>query len=193
KRAGEPESAWPVSAAPLERVALALSLLLPLTVLAGLPDGVAGSLALVVGLVHAARLARWRARWALRQPILIALHLGFGMLGLGMILWGLAQLGLGSEVAALHVLGIGAVGGMTLAVMSRAALGHTGRDLVAPAPVAAGYWLMVLATVLRWLGSNGPGAWYFPATLGAAALWSLALVLYLVAMWPVLTGPRRAD
>lgn len=190
KRAGESEAAWPVSSAPLERAALVLTLLLPVTVMAGLPDMVPGILAVALGVVHAARLSRWRTRWAARQPILIALHLGFGMLSLGMILWGLANLGLGSEVAALHVLGIGAVGGMTMAVMSRAALGHSGRDLVAPGPVALAYWLLAAATALRWLGSSGPGAWYFPAMLGAISLWSLAYALYLVALWPVLTGPR---
>ncbi|SEG07955.1 NnrS family protein [Jhaorihella thermophila] len=190
KRAGEPEAAWPATVTSLERAALFLSLLLPLTVMAELPDAVPGTVALVLGIVHAVRLSRWRGGWALRQPILIALHLGFGMLALGMALWGLAGLGLGSEVAALHVLGIGAVGGMTLAVMSRAGLGHTGRDLVAPGPVAAAYWLMAAATVLRWAGSSGPGAWYFPLMLGAITLWTAAFTLYLVAMWPVLTGPR---
>lgn len=190
KRAGEPESAWPISVAPLERAALTLSLLLPVTVMAGLPAAVPGAIALALGLVHGARLSRWRSRWAARQPILVALHLGFGMLSLGMGLWGLAGLGLGSEVAALHVLGIGAVGGMTVAVMSRAALGHSGRDLVAPGPVVMAYWLVAAAAALRWLGSTGPGAWYFPAMLAAAALWSLAFALYLAAMWPVLTGPR---
>ncbi len=190
KRAGEPEAAWPVSSDLLERAALILSLVLPLTIMVTLPDAVPGVIAVALAVVHAARLARWRGAWAVRQPILIALHLGFGMLALGMGLWGAANLGLGSEVAALHVLGIGAVGGMTLAVMSRAALGHSGRDLIAPAPVAVSYWLMVVATALRWFASSGPGAWYFPAMLGAIVIWTVAFTLYLVAMWPALTGPR---
>ncbi len=190
KRAGVPESEWPVSSDVLDRLALVMVLLPPVMLLLGVPAAVPAAIAVIAGMIQFARLARWRGLWALRQPILIALHIGLSMLGAGLILWGLAGFGIGSEVAALHILGIGAVGGMTLAVMSRAVLGHSGRELVAPGPVAAGYWLLVLAAILRWAGSTGPGSWYFPAMLAASVLWSLTFALYLAALWPALTGPR---
>jgi uncharacterized protein involved in response to NO len=70
-----------------------------------------------------------------RQADLWTLHLSYALNAARLPdPWGLAQLGLTSEIAALHLLGIGGVGGMTLAVMSRASLGHTGRALVAPGP-----------------------------------------------------------
>ncbi|MDF0603547.1 NnrS family protein [Psychromarinibacter sp. C21-152] len=192
RREDAPEAAWPVSRPWLERAAVPLALLLPVPVLAG-AFAWAAPLALALGAVQIVRLTGWRPGWALRQPILIALHSGLAMLGLGLILWGAAVFGYGSEVAALHVLGIGAVGGMTLAVMSRAALGHSGRDLVAPGPVALAYALIPLATLLRWLGSALSGGWYFPTVLASAALWSLAFALFTAALWPALTGPRRKD
>lgn len=189
-RAGVPEARFPVSSNRLEKAALVLALSLPVTMLLRLPDQVPAVLALVLGGVQVARLSRWGGAWAMRQPILIALHMGLGMLALGLLLWGAAGLGLGSEVAAMHVLGIGGVGGMTIAVMSRATLGHSGRPLVAPGPVALGYALVPAAALARWLGSTLPGDWYFPAMLGAAALWSLAFALFVVALWSALTGPR---
>ncbi len=189
KRAGEPETTWPVSVGALDKSGMVLALLLPLAVLVLGVGPVAGGAALILGFVQILRMARWRARWAMRQPILIALHLGLAMLALGLILWGLAVLGYGSEIGALHVLGIGCVGGMTLAVMSRAALGHSGRALVAPPPMVVAYGLMAAAAILRWIGSGFEGG-YLTVMLAADGLWVGAIALYLIAMWPALTGPR---
>ena len=190
KRAGEPEAAWPQSHKLVERGSLILAILTPLSLLVGLPDMVAGALALGFGALQIIRLARWRWRWCLTQPILLALHAGLAMLALGLILWGLAMLGLGTEIAGLHILGIGCVGGMTIAVMSRAGLGHSGRPLLAPKPVALAYGVIALAALLRWIGPELSDGLYMPAILGTGALWVLAFALYLIAMWPALTQPR---
>lgn len=191
KRDGVPEANWPVSVAALDKAGMILALILPLSALVFGVGSVAGVGALALGVVQILRMARWRARWAARQPILLALHLGLGMLALGLILWGLSVLGLGNEVAALHVLGIGCVGGMTLAVMSRAALGHSGRALIAPAPMVVAYGLMAVAALSRWLGAE-LNAGYMVAMLLSDGLWVCAFALYLIAMWPALTGPRAA-
>lgn len=191
KRAGVPEAGWPVSVPLFDKAGMILALLLPLSVLATGLSPIAGVVALALGVVQVLRMARWRGGWAFRQPILIALHLGLGMLAFGLILWGLAMFGLGSEIGALHILGIGCVGGMTLAVMSRAALGHSGRDLVAPPPMVLAYGLMAVAAILRWIGS-GFDAGYLTVMLVADGLWVAAIALYLFAMWPALTGPRLA-
>ncbi|SEK02831.1 uncharacterized protein involved in response to NO [Cribrihabitans marinus] len=191
KREGVDEARWPVSDARLEKAALILSLALPLLVLLPVAPVVTAAVALVFGLAQIARLARWRWRWCLTRPILLALHMGLAMLAAGLVLWGLAGLGLGSEVAALHVLGIGAVGGMTLAVMSRAVLGHSGRDLVAPGPVAAGYAMIACAGLLRWVAGTVPTLW-LAGSLMAGLLWVLAFGLFVAALWPALTGPRVA-
>jgi uncharacterized protein involved in response to NO len=190
KRAGVAESAWPRSSQVIEKATLFSALALPVLVLVPLPVQVSAAVAVVLGVLQCARLTNWRARWCLRQPILFALHLGLGMLAVGLLLWGLAGFGLGDEIAALHVLGIGCVGGMTLAVMSRAGLGHSGRPLVAPGPVAVGYFVLAAAAVLRWLGSELGSEFFLPSMLGTGALWVLAFALYLLAMWPALTQPR---
>ncbi|WP_170423904.1 NnrS family protein [Ruegeria arenilitoris] len=189
KRAEVPDARWPVSVPAFDRLGMGLALLLPLGAL-GLGIGpVAGGLALTLGFVQFLRMARWRTVWAARQPILLALHLGLAMLALGLILWGVAVLGIGNEVAALHILGIGCVGGMTLAVMSRAALGHSGRALVAPAPMVVAYGLMAAAALSRWIGAE-LNAGYLVAMLLSDGLWVVAFALYLISMWPALTGPK---
>lgn len=183
------ETRLPASRLPLDAAGIAGAILLPLGFLAGLAEPVLGAVAGTAGLAALGRLAGWRGGWTLGQPILWSLHLGYLMLATGYLALALALFGIGSEIASIHILGIGAVGGMTLAVMSRAALGHTGRPLVAPGPVALSYGLLPVAALLRGAGSAWPDL-YYPAVLGAGALWILAFTLYLAALWPVLWGPR---
>ncbi len=190
KRAELPEESWPHPTETLGKVAMLLSIMLPLALPLGLPGRMVGALAILSGLVQLARLSRWRGRWVLDQPILLALHLGMAMLGVGLVLWGLAGIGLGSEVAAVHLLGIGAVGGMTLAVMSRAILGHTGRALIAPGPVAVAYLLLAAGAVLRWVGSEMSGDLYFPLVLASGGCWTIAFLLYTISVLPIVTAPR---
>ncbi|WP_271948613.1 NnrS family protein [Ruegeria faecimaris] len=189
RRAGVPEANWPISVPILDKSAMAVALTLPPIVLVLGSGAVAGSMALVLGVAQVSRMARWRAGWATREPILLALYLGLAMLALGLILWGLSVLGFGNEIAALHILGIGCVGGMTLAVMSRAALGHSGRALVAPGPMAVAYGLMAVAALSRWIGAD-LNAGYMVAMLLSDGLWVSAFALFLIAMWPALTGPK---
>lgn len=189
-RAGVPENALPQTRKPVDMAATALIALVPLTLLLRAPDSLTGALAVAGGTMHLLRIAFWRPLWTLGQPILWALHLGMAMLGLGLILWGVSLLGWGSEVAGLHVLGIGAVGGMTTAVMSRAILGHTGRALVAPRAVALAYGLIAAAAGLRWIASAFLGDIYFPAILATGGLWIAAFSLFIVSLWSALTDPR---
>ncbi|MFV0359846.1 NnrS family protein [Tropicimonas sp.] len=188
-RAGR-EDHLPANPPVLAAASIAAALLVPVTMLFGLPGAVPGALALLAGAAGLARLSMWRGGWTLSQPILWTLHLSYATNSLGFILVGLSLAGIGSEVAALHVAGIGGVGGMTLSVMSRAALGHSGRPLVAPWPVALAYALMPLATLLRYAASAWPG-FYFTGVLLAGALWILVYVLYTAALWPVFWGERE--
>jgi uncharacterized protein involved in response to NO len=185
------EAGLPRQAPRLAAFAIAAAIAAALAVLFGLPDAAAGGILLLAGALEAARLALWRGRWTLGQPILWTLHLSFALLALGHGLMGAAAFGLGNDIAALHVMGIGAVGGMTLAVMSRATLGHSGRPLVAPAALAAAYALLPVATALRWIASGFPGT-HFAAVTGAGLVWTLAFTLFLIALWPAFRGGRTA-
>jgi uncharacterized protein involved in response to NO len=121
----------------------------------------------------ALRLARWRGRYTIREPLLLILHVGYGWLAFGLLLLGLNGLtGILPETVALHPLTVGAVGTMTLAVMTRASLGHTGRPLTAGPVTKAVYGLITAAAKLRVLpplaGDRTELALGSPAPLGAA-------------------------
>lgn len=175
---------------PLAALAIAAALTQPLGYLVCAPDTLLAPLALVAGAAGLIRVALWQGAWTRNKPILWTLHLSYAVNASGFVALGLAGLGQGSEVAALHLLGIGGVGGMTLSVMSRAMLGHTGRALIAPGPVALAYALVPLAALSRFAGSAFPSI-YTPAVLTAGALWLLSFALFTTALWPVFWAPRQ--
>jgi uncharacterized protein involved in response to NO len=84
----------------------------------------------------------------------------------------------------------GAIGTLTLGMMARVSLGHTGRALRAPKFVVFAFGLVIAAGLLRVLGPFLPGAWYMSALAGSGALWSAAFLTFLVAYSKVLTTPR---
>lgn len=146
---------------------------------------------LVTGAAVLLRLARWRGMPALRDPLLAVLHLGYAWVGVGFLL--LAASGLADVLppaAAGHAFTAGAIGTMTLAVMTRASLGHTGRPLVAGPLTTAIYVLITLAAVLRVAAPLTDA--YVPALWLAGAAWSAAFGLFAVTYGRVLIAPRAA-
>ena len=120
-----------------------------------------GTLLLLAGIASFARLARWRGHDTLAESLVWSLHLGFAWVPAGLCLIGLGVL-LPSAVpttAGLHALSAGAIGSMTLAVMTRATLGHTGRGLAADRWTTAIYILIAAAFGL-WLRGYLPMFWY---------------------------------
>jgi uncharacterized protein involved in response to NO len=155
----------------LDRVALVVTLLALAAWVGRAPFS--SWLLLAAGLALAARLSRWRGLSTVREPLLFILHLGYGWLALGLILLGLDP---GSS-AALHALTVGAIGTMTLAVMTRASLGHTGRALVADRLTLAIYVLVTLAALLR-VASPFAGAQAVLVTSLAGVAWSAAFATF---------------
>jgi uncharacterized protein involved in response to NO len=149
-----------------------------------------GVTALIAAGLNALRLGGWRTVRTLDTPLLWVLHLGYGWLVVGLILKAAAGLtGLVPPTAALHALTVGAIGTMMLAVMSRAALGHTGRPLVAHPVTVAAYGLVSLAALLRIAAAFAPEL-YLRLVETSGALWSLAFVLFLSIYAPILIKPR---
>ncbi len=152
---------------------------------------IAGAMAGLAALAHALRLAGWRGAQTLNRPILWILHLGYAWLIAGLALKAAALLGGWlSEVTAMHALTVGAIGSMTLGVMSRAALGHTGRELVAPPAIVGAYVLLSLAAVIRVAGPALMPAHYNAAMVLSGLAWIAAFAIFSVVFWPILTRPR---
>jgi uncharacterized protein involved in response to NO len=140
------------------------------------PDAwLAGTTLLSAGLLHAVRLARWTGDRSAPEPLLWVLHAGYALLPLGALALGLATLrpDLIGTSGGQHIWMAGAIGLMTLAVMTRATLGHIGRPLAAGSGTTTIYLLVILATVARLLSGLLPGM--------APAFWSLSALAWIAA------------
>jgi uncharacterized protein involved in response to NO len=136
------------------------------------------------------RLLRWRGGATFAEPLLFILHVGYGWLALGALLLGMAALGLDvPQSVAIHALTAGAIGTMTLAVMTRVARGHTGQALAADRTTALIYVLVNLAAALRIAAAVG-GAWTMPLLVLSASLWIAAFGLFVIRYAPMLLRPR---
>jgi uncharacterized protein involved in response to NO len=155
------------------------------------PDTPATSCAAVIaGGAAALRLSRWRGLQAGAELLLVILHIGYGWLAFGLLLLGFNGLtGVLPATAALHALTVGAIGTMTLAVMTRATLGHTGRPLVAGPVTKAIYGLVTIAAILRVL-SPFADTQTERALWVAAVAWSGAFGLFALFYGTALVQPR---
>lgn len=172
-----------------DRFAIGALVLLLLADLGGLTRA-AGAIALAAALLNAWRLHGWGGSRTLHDPLLWVLHLGYLWLAIGLAWKGLVDLsGFLPPADALHGLAIGAVGTMTLAIMSRATLGHTGRPLHAPPLVVASYLLVGAAALARLAAPLAP-AHAIPLLVTSGTLWSLAFAAFVICLGPALVQPR---
>ncbi len=148
------------------------------------------ALALALAMVQIKRLAGWHDRRVWGIPILAVLYSGYLWLILGLFLVGLSHLGLLGPSQAQHALTVGTLGVLTLGMMSRVTLGHTGRVMGAGSPMIVAFVALNLAAALRVLGPlAGPGAYQLWIQL-SGALWLLAFGLFLWVHAPMLVRPR---
>jgi uncharacterized protein involved in response to NO len=139
----------------------------------------------------AARTLRWGARHSLPHPLLWILHVGYLWIPLGLALRAASSLTARVPPSAgTHALTAGAIGGLTLGMMARVSLGHTGRPLVAPRAVVAAFYAITAAALLRVFTPIAAPSLY-PASLQlAGALWTFAFAAYLVTYAPMHFAPR---
>lgn len=151
------------------------------------------ALVTLVGLCAVAHLARW-ALWqpwkTLRTPLVWVLHVAYVWIPVHLLLRGLSEMGLVSSSAAVHALTVGAMGGLIIGMITRTALGHTGRKLKASRTDTVCYLLVLASAVIRVFVPLLMPAQLMHAVLCSAALWSAAFALYAVTYWPVLTRIR---
>ena len=156
---------------------------------ASAPDIAIGALAGLATLTNLVRLLRWRGHLTLRWPLLWVLHLGMTWLVAGLSLKAAAGFGFAADVAALHALAAGAIGTMIVAVMSRATLGHTGRDLVAVPGSWFAYLCISAGALLRVTAALAPDA-QIGLSVAGGALWSAGFAHFLWLYGGMLLSPR---
>jgi uncharacterized protein involved in response to NO len=166
-------------------VATATALLLWIT----LPTmTVTGWALFATALLHAARLARWAGDRTWREPLVLILHVAYGFVPLGFLLTALAAFGLLLPAAGIHALAA-AIATMTLAVMTRASLGHTGRALQASYATLVIYAAVVVSALARICAALRPDeAVVLLAVSGT--LWVVAFAGFAIAYGPILAARR---
>jgi uncharacterized protein involved in response to NO len=151
----------------------------------------AGVLAAIASAAHLLRLAGWRSFRVRGEPILWILHVAYAWIPIGLALKACALLGDFAWAAKWsHALGTGALTTMIFAVMTRVALGHTGRPLQVPRPITSAYLLLTAAALLRVFGIALFPSHYLLTLTTAGIAWTLAFGIFIVVYAPILWSPR---
>jgi uncharacterized protein involved in response to NO len=147
-------------------------------------------LAVAAALSQALRLYGWHDRGIWSRPILWVLYSGFGWLVLGLVLLALAGSGLVPMSVARHALTVGGIGVVTLGMMARVSLGHTGRPMQPSRLVEGSFVALNLAAALRVFGPlllpERQALWVD----ASGTLWALVFLVFLYHYLPILTRPR---
>jgi uncharacterized protein involved in response to NO len=157
-----------------------------------MPDGASTGAALCgASLLQLVRLARWAGERTAREPLVLVLHIAYAFVSLGFLLAGLAAFGLVLPSAGMHAWMAGAAGTMTLAVMTRASLGHTGQALVADAGTQLIYAAVVTGALAR-VGASLLPEWGLVLIHVTALAWITAFGGFALLYAPVLLRARGA-
>ncbi len=168
---------------PVSVVALLLWLVMPL-------EPATGIALLAAGILQLARLTRWAGDRTAGEWLVLVLHVGYAFVPLGFLLLGAAALGAVLPSAGIHAWTAGAVGVMTLAVMTRASLGHTGHALTASPATRLLYAAVVVAALAR-IAAALLLQWMLPLLHVSALAWAVAFLGFGAVYGPMLLRPRR--
>jgi uncharacterized protein involved in response to NO len=150
-----------------------------------------GAALMAAAVLQTARLVRWAGDRTWPDRLVLILHVAYAFLPIGFVLAGAAAFGLLPASAGIHAWAIGGIGTMTLAVMSRASLGHTGRALKATRATQALYACVIVSALARIFAVLEP-QWSVALLHLAAFAWAAAFLGFAVAYWGVFTRPRLA-
>jgi len=171
----------------VEKAALGAVLLLWVADGAGLQGMALALLTLAAALAHLARWWLWQPWKTLRTPLVWVLHMAYAWIPVHLLLRALAAMGWVAPSAATHALTAGAIGCMVMGMITRTALGHTGRKLLAGRSEVACYLLIGIAALVRVFVPMLLPAFTVYAVLLASVLWSYGFGLYTLRYWPILS------
>ncbi|MGD8998800.1 MAG: NnrS family protein [Granulosicoccaceae bacterium] len=148
-------------------------------------------LAAVLLVLHGVRLAGWYTHGIWQKPLLWSLYLAYASLVAGFALKAAVPLFDVSPYLAVHAFAVGGIGMMTIAMMARVALGHTGRDVDAPPAVVGGVFVMLLGGVLARVVVPLVEQAHYVLWIGVSqVLWITAFAMFLYVYLPMLLKPR---
>jgi len=156
----------------------------------GVTDIITGGLALLSAGIHAWRLRFYHAGNVWHDPLLWSLHLGYIWLVIGLVLLAMAAGGMILLSPALHALTAGVIGTLTLSMMCRVALGHTGRELIAGKGTTIAFVFMQVAVLTRVAGTLLLPDLYLHMIIVSGIFWVAAFALYIFIYAPCLWQAR---
>ncbi|MGZ8236488.1 MAG: NnrS family protein [Methylobacter sp.] len=141
-------------------------------------------------LVNSARISGWYVQRIWYVPLLWVLYIGYGWIILGFVLTALTAYSLVLPSLAMHAFTIGGIGVLTLGMMARVSLGHTGRALKASNSIAIAFVLINLAALIRVLLPIALPGWYDVLLYVSTLSWLAAFALFIFVYAPILTSTR---
>jgi uncharacterized protein involved in response to NO len=190
ERQEEGKKQFPRSTVPVEAATLVLTVVTGFAATFAPTSPLTGGVAIAAAGAHAFRLSRWNGLATRSEPLLFVLHVAYFWLPVGyaLIAWSAFGSAYPASVA-LHALTMGGIGSMVLAMMTRVALGHTGRALHAARLTVVAYVMLTLGVVVRVLGPL-VGQQYMRSVEVAAGGWIVAFTIFVWVYWPILTQKR---
>lgn len=157
------------------------------------PGALPALLLATAALLQLSRLTRWKGWKTVADPLVLVLHIGFSWVPIGLGLLALSQVFADiPQSAAVHALTAGAMATMILAVMTRATLGHTGRELRAGAATSILYVLVTAGAILRVTAALGTIDYQTGLEL-SGGLWIASFALFVASYGPILVRPRLGE
>ena len=140
------------------------------------------------------RILSWHHRAIWDKPLLWSLYVSYGSIAVGFLLYSISYLNLLSPYIALHLLAIAGVAFISLSMMSRVSLGHTGRNIHNPPPLLAmSFYLLSLAALIRVMGPVILSGSYSALIFISQICWIAAFSLFAYIYLPILIGPRADE
>lgn len=140
--------------------------------------------------VNVARLSGWYVQRVIYVPLLWVLYAGYGWVILGFMLTALSAYSIVLPSLALHAFTLGGIGVLTLGMMARVSLGHTGRALKASNAIAIAFVLINVAALFRVLLPIALPGWYETFLYASTLSWLAAFSLFVFVYGPILTTAR---
>lgn len=154
------------------------------------PAYILGAVALIAGVINGVRLFQWGGWHAAREPLLWILHLAYLWIVVALLLRGAGAFTLlVPDTLWQHALGVGAIASLILGVMTRVALGHTGRPLKLPRFAVIIYVAILSSALLRVLAAAHVLDYRLGVTLAGLG-WIIAFLAFVIIYWPILSSPR---
>jgi uncharacterized protein involved in response to NO len=174
----------------LDWVAVGMTGLAAVAIVAFPAESLTAVLAGAAGVANLVRMWGWGSLRTTAKPILWVLHLGYLFIPVGFMLYGLGLFVPTVGTAPLHALTAGSIGLLTLGMMARVSLGHTGRPLQVAPLVTAAFIAVLAGATLRVFGAGFFPLYYLQLLVVSGVLWSAGFAIFFIWYAPILTTPR---